>query len=167
MRKGVDQTPAATATRTWTQAWQWPQDVECHSIRSSNGGWNDLPKEPGDDSTVHRRLKQWHHDGTFDRSLRAFLSTLDQQGKLDWAETFLNGTFNPYEGGSKVVYGPKGKGRAWHQVTDGKVSLGRTSLLSWRCQAMGHLRRNATLLLDSIPRTTSRYPCSAARSFPV
>jgi len=62
--------------------------------------WNDLPKVLGDDSTAHRRLKQWQADGTFERLWRAFLSTLDQQGKLDWAESFLDGTFVPSKGGA-------------------------------------------------------------------
>jgi transposase len=62
--------------------------------------WNDLPKELGDDSTAHRRLKLWQEDGTFERLWKAFLSTLDGQGKLDWGEAFLDGTFIPSKGGA-------------------------------------------------------------------
>lgn len=62
--------------------------------------WNNLPKELGDDSTAHRRLKQWQANGTFERLWRAFLSTLDKEGRLDWAEAFLDGTFIPAKGGA-------------------------------------------------------------------
>lgn len=62
--------------------------------------WNALPKELGDDSTAHRRLQQWQADGTFERLWKAFLATLDREGKLDWAEAFLDGTFIPSKGGA-------------------------------------------------------------------
>ena len=62
--------------------------------------WNALPKELGDDSTAHRRLQEWQADGTFARLWYAFLATLDREGKLDWAEAFLDGTFVPAKGGA-------------------------------------------------------------------
>lgn len=64
--------------------------------------WNLLPPALGDDSTAHRRLKEWQADGTFERLWMAFLATLDQQGKLDWTEAFLDGTFVPSKGGAPV-----------------------------------------------------------------
>jgi hypothetical protein len=70
--------------------------------------WNALPKELGDDSTAHRRLQEWQADGTFARLWYAFLSTLDKEDKLDWAEAFLDGTlFCPKGRAPKVTTGVK------------------------------------------------------------
>lgn len=61
--------------------------------------WNDLPERYGDDSTCHRRLAAWEADGTWERIWQAFLSTLDEQGKLEWAQAFLAGSFVPAKKG--------------------------------------------------------------------
>ena len=64
------------------------------------GRWCDLPKELGDDSTAHRWLVRWQEDGTWERIWLALLSTLDAQGKLDWAQAFLDGSFVPAKKGA-------------------------------------------------------------------
>ena len=61
--------------------------------------WCDLPKELGDDSTAHRWLVRWQEDGTWERIWLTLLSTLDGQGKLDWAQAFLDGSFVPAKKG--------------------------------------------------------------------
>jgi transposase len=57
--------------------------------------WHDLPPEYGSPVTCWRRLDQWQMDGIWERIWRAFLSTLDKQGKLDWRWAFLEGSFVP------------------------------------------------------------------------
>jgi transposase len=55
--------------------------------------WGDVPRELGDGSTAWRRLQRWEADGTWERLWRVFLSLLEAQEKLRWAEALLDGTF--------------------------------------------------------------------------
>ena len=80
--------------------------------------WNDLPERYGDDSACHRRLATWEADGTWERLWRAFLSTLDKQGKLEWTQAFLDGSFVPAKKGA-MLWGRRGKGSQRHVITDG------------------------------------------------
>jgi transposase len=64
--------------------------------------WKDLPDRYGSSVTCWRRLDQWQMDGTWERIWRAFLTSLDEAGKLDWSQAFLDGSFVPAKkGGSK------------------------------------------------------------------
>src|SRR5262249_24553779 len=82
--------------------------------------WQDLPRDYGAPTTVWRRLKCWGEGGVWERIWRATLATLDQQGKLDWSMTFLNGSYAPAtKGGDKVGLTKKGKGIKWMLVVDG------------------------------------------------
>lgn len=63
--------------------------------------WADLPAEYGSDTTCWRRLQEWSKDGTGERVWRALLSQLDAQGKLEWAQAFLAGSFVPAKTGGK------------------------------------------------------------------
>lgn len=63
--------------------------------------WRDLPAEYGlHPSTAWRRLKRWEADGTWERLWRALLAALDAEGKLRWAEAFLDGSFVPAKRGA-------------------------------------------------------------------
>jgi len=82
--------------------------------------WQDLPRQYGTPTTVWRRLKRWSEEGVWERIWRAALSTLDQQGQLDWSMAFLDGSFAPAKkGGEKVGLTKKGKGTKWMLVIDG------------------------------------------------
>ena len=70
--------------------------------------WNALPERYGDDSTAHRRLAAWQRDGTWERIWQTFLSTLDGQGKLEWAQAFLDGSFIPAKKGETPWAGGTG-----------------------------------------------------------
>lgn len=61
--------------------------------------WKDLPREYGSSSTCHRRLQQWQTEGVWERMWLAFLSALNEKGKLDWSRAFLDGTFVPAKKG--------------------------------------------------------------------
>src|SRR5687767_14476920 len=62
-------------------------------ILRSGARWKDLPDEYPSYSTCWRRLRRWEEDGTWERVWRAFLAELDQNGWLDWEETFADGSF--------------------------------------------------------------------------
>jgi hypothetical protein len=45
-------------------------------------------------------LNEWSQAGTWERIWRAFLSELDAQTKLEWAQAFLDGSFVPAKKGA-------------------------------------------------------------------
>lgn len=61
--------------------------------------WEDLPREYGSASTCWRRLNEWSLEGTWARIWRTFLSQLGADGKLEWAQAFLDGSFVPAKKG--------------------------------------------------------------------
>jgi transposase len=64
-------------------------------ILRSGARWKDLPPKYGSRSTCHRRLQEGQEQGVWERIWLTFLSTLDQLGKLDWNQAFLDGSFVP------------------------------------------------------------------------
>ena len=68
----------------------------------------DLPKEYPSASTCWRRLRQWEEHGVWRKVWRQFLSELDQRGKLDWSESFLDGSFAPAKKGARASAKPSG-----------------------------------------------------------
>ena len=61
--------------------------------------WEDIPREYASPATAWRRLRQWEQDGTWERIWRTLLAGLDAQGKLKWAQAFLDGSFVPAKKG--------------------------------------------------------------------
>jgi hypothetical protein len=66
------------------------------------GGGRDLPRRFGSPSTCHCRLQEWQDQGVWEQIWLTFLSLLDQQGKLDWSQAFLDGSFVPAKKGVKI-----------------------------------------------------------------
>lgn len=52
----------------------------------------DMPKRYGDDSTAHRRLKQWQHNGTWKKILDTARSRAYVSGILDLKKTSADST---------------------------------------------------------------------------
>ena len=71
-----------------------------HVLRSSCR-WQDMPRRYDSSVTCWKRLAQWQTNGTWEGIWRAFLGTLDSQGKLDWTQAFLDGTFAPAKKGDR------------------------------------------------------------------
>jgi len=46
--------------------------------------WNQLPKEFGDDSSVHRTFQRWEELGVFDRIWAVLVEACDELGGVDW-----------------------------------------------------------------------------------
>ncbi len=70
-------------------------------VLKTGARWRDLPDEYPDPSTCWRRLKDWHEAGVIKDMWRAFLSELDQEGILDWEESFVDATFIPAKKGAR------------------------------------------------------------------
>jgi transposase len=69
--------------------------------------WEDVPRLYGSPATCWRRFRTWAADGTWERLWRALLSQLDAQGKLEWAQAFLDGRFVPAKKGGAASGRPK------------------------------------------------------------
>ena len=70
--------------------------------------WEDVPREYASPATCWRRLRQWERDGTWERIWRTLLATLDEEGKLEWARAFLDGSFIPAKKGGRPWGSPSG-----------------------------------------------------------
>ena len=70
-------------------------------VLKTGARWRDVPREIGASGSVcWKRLHRWEQQGVWLRLWRAFLSELDQRGRLDWQESFLDGSFAPAKKGA-------------------------------------------------------------------
>ena len=61
--------------------------------------WQDLPTDYPSPSTCWRRLKLWEEQGVWIEAWRSFLSQLNDRGRIDWEECFIDATFAPAKKG--------------------------------------------------------------------
>ena len=80
-------------------------------ILKTGARWRDLPDEYPSPSTCWRRLSKWEEEGLWLEIWRAFLSQLDEQGSLDWSESFADGSFAPAKKGA-LPWGLQGGAKA-------------------------------------------------------
>jgi len=71
-------------------------------VLRSGARWQDLPRRYGTPSTGHRRLQEWQTQGVWEYIWLPFLGALDQRGKLDWSQAFLDGSFVPAKKGERT-----------------------------------------------------------------
>jgi transposase len=57
-------------------------------VLRSGARWKDLPAQHPSPSTCWRRLRDWEERDVWLTIWRKFLGELDEQGRLDWEETF-------------------------------------------------------------------------------
>ena len=98
-------------------------------VLKTGARWRDLPPFYPSPVTCWRRLKRWEEDGTWLHMWQAILGMLDEQGKLDWEETFLDGTFAPAKKGAMPSERPNAarERSSWWQVTATAFRLGFSS----------------------------------------
>jgi len=77
----------------------------------SGARWQDLPDEYPSPSTCWRRLQDWEETGVWLDIWRTFLAQLDEQGHLDWSESFADASFAPAKKGA-LQWGLPAKARA-------------------------------------------------------
>ena len=75
-------------------------------VLKTGARWRDLPEEYPSASTCWRRLRQWEEKDVWLKVWRQFLSELDQRGKLDWSDSFLDGSFAPAKKGATALAKP-------------------------------------------------------------
>ena len=69
-------------------------------VLRSGARWKDLPKQYPSPTTCWRRLQEWEEQGIWLKIWRTFLSELDEQGQLEWEETFADGSLAPAKKGA-------------------------------------------------------------------
>lgn len=67
--------------------------------------WNALPKEFGDDSSVHRTQQRWIARGVFDRIWELLLRACEELGGVDWAWQSVDGAMGKARFGG-IMSGP-------------------------------------------------------------
>src|SRR5690242_16181121 len=75
--------------------WRDPRDVlnGILWILRTGAPWADLPDRYPSPATCHRRFQKWARNGTLKRVRAALLADLDERGKIDWSESFIDGSF--------------------------------------------------------------------------
>jgi hypothetical protein len=61
--------------------------------------WKDLPQRYPPYQTCHRRFQQWVRQGVFRRIASELVEDLNERGKIDIREAFIDGSFAPAKKG--------------------------------------------------------------------
>ena len=79
--------------------------------------WNRLPKEFGDDSTVHRWFQRWCQNGVFRRIWALLVAECDELGAVYWDWQSADGALGKARfGGKKSGQEPHGSRQKGHQT---------------------------------------------------
>lgn len=65
--------------------------------------WMDMPARYGSDSTVHRRLQQWQHNGTWEKILDAARSAAYKKGVIKMQKASVDSTDVAAKKGEKAL----------------------------------------------------------------
>ena len=70
--------------------------------------WNRLPRDFGDDSTVHRWFQRWVEDGVFEKLWSVLLAECEELGGVDWEWQAADGCLGKARfGGAKQARTPR------------------------------------------------------------
>lgn len=72
-------------------------------ILRTGARWEDLPPRYPSRATCHRRFQQWCDDGTMRDLWEAIMTDLDERGKFDWSEAFIDGSFAAAKKGAPLL----------------------------------------------------------------
>jgi len=82
----------------------WKRNRDCLEgilwLLYTGARWEDIPDRYPSPSTCWRRLKMWTEKDVWLNIWRAFLSQLNAKDRLDWSESFMDGTFVPAKRGA-------------------------------------------------------------------
>lgn len=81
--------------------------------------WKDLPERYPPYQTCHRRMQRWTEEGVLDAVLRSLARDLEERGKIDLGEGFIDGSFSSAKKGAIVLaLRNAGKGaKSWQSQT--------------------------------------------------
>ncbi len=88
-------------------------------IMRTGAAWQDLPNRYPSGSTCYRRFHTWCQTGVFERLLETLAQDLEERGRLDLSECFIDGTFVPAKKGATAWARPSGAqaGKSWQVQT--------------------------------------------------
>ncbi len=88
-------------------------------IMRTGAAWQDLPSRYPSYSTCYRRFHAWCRSGVFERILETLAQDLEERGRLDLSECFIDGTFVPAKKGARVWARPSGAkvAKSWQLQT--------------------------------------------------
>src|ERR1039458_7420886 len=75
-------------------------------VLKTGARWRDIPEEYPSGATCWRRLRRWEERGVWLDIWRLFLRELDERGRLDWSESFLDGSFASAKKGASASEKP-------------------------------------------------------------
>ena len=75
-------------------------------VLRSGARWKDMPDRFPSPSTCWRRLRDWEEADLWLKIWRTFLEELDEEGRINWAEVFADGTFSPAKKGATASEKP-------------------------------------------------------------
>ncbi len=74
--------------------------------------WNKLPKQFGDDSSVHRWFQRWCRNGVFEKVWAVLVEECDELGAVDWKWQAADGMLGKARfGGEKTGQNPTDRGK--------------------------------------------------------
>ncbi len=119
-------------------------------ILQTGAAWRFLPDEFPSPATCWRRLKQWEDEGVWLNAWRALLGALDEEGLLQWDETFLDGSFAPAKKGALPSVKPSGarERSGWYWST--------VKVFRWEFGWKVPLRQKLRLRKPRSPKSASR-----------
>jgi transposase len=114
-------------------------------ILRTGAQWAELPKRYPPYQTCHRRYQRWVRTGRFERVLEALARALEERGKLDLSEYFIDGTFIAAKKGAAVWVRPSGaKARSSWQWQTALVFLSPSAPPRLRLTRVGSSRQPST-----------------------
>ena len=92
----------APPKRTGRKRASWRRALDGILFRMRSGcQWNKLPKEFGDDSTVHRWFQRWSRNGIFRRIWALLVEQCDELGAVYWKWQSADGAMGKARFGGK------------------------------------------------------------------
>lgn len=88
-------------------------------ILRTGAPWKDLPSRYPPYQTCHRRYQEWIEGGVVDQVLEQLIQDLEERGKIDVSECFIDGSFASEKKGALALVklsGEKGQ-RSWQLRT--------------------------------------------------
>jgi transposase len=88
-------------------------------VLKTGAQWQELPKEYPPYQTCHRRLQEWTKQKVFENILTTLAEDMEQRGKIDLEECFIDGTFSSAKKGGSALEKPSGARvqRSWRSET--------------------------------------------------
>lgn len=71
-------------------------------VLRSGARWKDLPDSYPSPTTCWRRLVEWDEAGVFIDMWHGLIDELDDQGRMQWDELFMDGSFAPAKKGAPM-----------------------------------------------------------------